>query len=100
MIKTVLDEEKSGTRRKEGQTGKRNEEEGGTRRKKNKILFVIIFNSLFYFYFRLSIPMMAMTAKTASLLNAFFSTEKLTIQRCTGSMKTDADTPLQFSKNT
>ena len=33
MIYTVLDVEKRGMRRKEGQGGKRNEEEGGLRRK-------------------------------------------------------------------
>ena len=33
MIYTVLDEEKRGTRRKEGRGGRRDEEEGGTRRK-------------------------------------------------------------------
>ena len=36
MIKTVLDEEKRGMRRIEGQRGKRNEEEGGTRRKEGR----------------------------------------------------------------
>ncbi len=33
MIKTVLDEEKRGTWRKEGRGGRRDAEEGGTRRK-------------------------------------------------------------------
>ena len=33
MIKTLLDEEERGTRRKEGRGGRRDEEEGGTRRK-------------------------------------------------------------------
>ena len=33
MIEKVLDEEERGTRRKEGQGGRRDEEEGGTRRK-------------------------------------------------------------------
>ena len=33
MIETVLDEEKRGTRRKEGRGEKRDGEEGGTRRK-------------------------------------------------------------------
>ena len=32
MIQTVLDEEVRGTRRREGQGGKRDEEEGATRR--------------------------------------------------------------------
>ena len=37
MIETVLDEEERGTRRKEGQGGRRDEEEGATRRvKKSK----------------------------------------------------------------
>ena len=36
MIRTVLDEEKRGTRRKEGQGGKSDEEEGGTRRKERR----------------------------------------------------------------
>ena len=36
MIKTVLDEEERGTRRKEGRGGRREEEEGGTRRKEGR----------------------------------------------------------------
>ncbi len=36
MIKTVLDEEEGGTRRKEGRGGRRDEEEGGTGRKEGR----------------------------------------------------------------
>ena len=36
MIWTVLDEDKRGTRRKEGRGGRRDEEEGGTRRKEGR----------------------------------------------------------------
>ena len=36
MIKTVLDEEERGTRKKEGRGGRRGEEEGGTRRKEGR----------------------------------------------------------------
>ena len=36
MIKTVLDEEERGTRRKEGRGGRRGEEEGTTRRKERR----------------------------------------------------------------
>ena len=36
MILTVLDEEERGTRRKEGQGGRRGEEEGATRRKEGR----------------------------------------------------------------
>ena len=36
MIETVLDEEKRGTRRKQGRGGGRNKEEGGTRRKESQ----------------------------------------------------------------
>ncbi len=36
MIKTMMDEEEIGTRRKEGQGGRRDEEEGGTRMKEQR----------------------------------------------------------------
>ncbi len=36
MIKTVLDEEKRGTRRREGRGGRREKEEGGMRRKEGR----------------------------------------------------------------
>ena len=36
MIQTVLEKEERGTRRKEGQEGKRDEEEGATRRKERR----------------------------------------------------------------
>ena len=36
MIKTVLDEEEGGTRRKEVRGGRRDEEEGGTGRKEGR----------------------------------------------------------------
>ena len=36
MIQTVLDEEKRGTRRKEGQEGRGDGEEGGTRKVKTR----------------------------------------------------------------